>query len=137
MTRSPEYPITRSPDPSDLVVELAPPAYTGRAASRVVNPATLDVLDGTQAVVRMGGGGARIRVNGAEISAGQDGAARVALTQSGYLAVDAGSLHRLVPLTVTPDRAPDVRIAAPAKDLRVIRAPLHRGFWYRRAVHLH
>ena len=119
ITRSPEYPITRSPDPSDLVVELAPPAYTGRAASRLVNPATLDVLDGTQAVVRMGGGGARIRVNGAEISAGQDGAARVALTQSGYLAVDAGSLHRLVPLTVTPDRAPDVRIAAPAKDLRV------------------
>lgn len=119
ITRSPDHHITKSA-PSDLVVELAPPAYTGRAPSRVVNPAALDVLHGTQAVVRAGSGeGVRMRVNGAPLPVGDDGAARAVLTESGYLSVDAGSVHRLVALTVTPDRAPDVRITAPAKDLRV------------------
>ena len=49
---------------------------------------------------------------------GPDGA-RVTLSESGFVALDAGTVHRLVPLTVTPDRAPDVRVTAPAKDLRV------------------
>ena len=101
-----------------VVVELTPPAYTGRAASRLVNPATLDVLAGTASVIRAPGG-ASIRVNGRPLAAGEDGAARVLFMESGYLAVDAGEIHRLVPLTVSPDRAPDVRITAPAKDLRV------------------
>jgi hypothetical protein len=119
VTRSPNQQITKSAA-FDLVVDLAPPGYTGRAASRVVNPAALDVWGGTQAVVRVGSGeGVRIRVNGAALPVDQDGGARVVFTESGYLAVDAGAVHRLVPLTVTPDRAPDVRIAAPGKDLRV------------------
>ena len=119
VTKSPDQKITKS-SASDLVVELVPPAYTGRAPSRLVNPASLDVLGGTQAVVRAGSGeGARIRVNGAPLPVGQDGSVRVVFTESGYLAVDAGPVHRLVPLAVTPDRAPDVRIAAPGKDLRV------------------
>lgn len=104
--------------PGDLVVELTPPAYTARPATRAVNPPAIDVLGGTEAVIRAGEG-ARVRLNGAALAAGQDGAIRVVLNQSGYLAVDAGQVHRLVPLTVTLDRAPDVRITAPARDLRV------------------
>jgi hypothetical protein len=118
--------ITPSPEPGaapsafDLVVDLTPPPYTGRQASRLVNPATLDVLGGTDAVVRAPGGQtAPIRVNGTPIPVRPDGTAHVVFRESGYVAVDAGPVQRLVPLTVTPDRAPDVRIAAPAKDLRV------------------
>lgn len=104
----------------NLVVELTPPPYTGRAMTRLVNPAALEVLGGTAGVIRLSGGtGARIRVNGMPLASGADGAARVVFAESGYLAVDAGEVHRLVPLTVTPDRAPDVRITAPAKDLRL------------------
>lgn len=105
---------------SDVAVELTPPDYTGRSASRLVNPAALAVLGGTRLVVRAAGGStANVRVNGTALQVQDDGAARGVLTESGYLAVDAGALHRLVPLTVTPDRAPDVRISAPGKDLRV------------------
>ena len=115
----PQSPAARM-DPADFVIELTPPAYTGRPASRLVNPATLDVLGGTHAVMRPPAApAASIRVNGAPVSIGPDGRARTVLTESGYLAVDAGAVHRLVPLTVTPDRAPDVRMIAPAKDLRV------------------
>ena len=105
---------------TDVIVELAPPSYTGRAPSRLVNPAALEVLGGTDALVRApAGSAARIRVNGSDLPVRADGSARVVLSESGYLAVDSGPVHRLVPLTVTPDGAPAVRITAPGKDLRV------------------
>jgi hypothetical protein len=106
--------------PTDLIVELTPPQYTGRTPSRLVNPASLDVLGGTEAIVRAPqGSAARIRVNGSDLAVRQDGSARVVLTDSGYIAVDTGTVRRLLPLTVTPDAAPVVRMTAPAKDLRV------------------
>jgi hypothetical protein len=108
----------RRANPSDLIVELTPPPYTGRASSRVLNPAALEVLAGTEGIVRAPESGARIRINGADVRV-SGGAARMTFTDSGYLAVDGAAVHRLVPLTVTPDAAPAVRITAPAKDLRV------------------
>jgi len=116
-TRSADSPIPR---PGDLVIDLTPPSYTGRAASRLVNPPALDVLAGTVGTIRPpGGGAARIRVNGTAVLLDDAGAGRVVFADSGYLAIDAGAAQRLLPLTVTPDRAPEVRITAPAKDLRV------------------
>lgn len=105
---------------TDLIVELTPPAYTGRTPSRLVNPAALEVLGGTEAAIRApGGSGARIRVNGSALPVRADGSARMTLTDSGYVSVESGSMQRLLPLTVTPDAAPIVRVTAPAKDLRV------------------
>jgi hypothetical protein len=105
---------------TDLIVELTPPAYTGRTASRLVNPASLEVLGGTEAAIRApGGSAARIRVNGSELPVRADGTARVTLTDSGYVSVESGPMQRLLPPTVTPDAAPIVRVTAPAKDLRV------------------
>jgi len=102
-----------------LIVDVEPPAYTGRPGARLREPAALDVLAGTQATVRVEGvADADVRLNGRRLPM-KDGAARAALTESGYLAVEAGPLHRLLPLTVTPDRAPDVKITAPARDLRL------------------
>ena len=76
-------------DLADLIVELIPPQYTGRTRSRLVNPTSLDVLGGTEAIVRApGGGAARIRVNGTDLSVGGEGSARVVLTDSGYVHAD-------------------------------------------------
>ena len=116
ITTSPDRQVTKS---TDLVVDLVPPAYSGRPASRLVNPAAIEVLAGTQAVLRPPvGTNGPIRVNGVAVPPGAEGTSRVTLVESGYIAID-GDAPRLVPLTVTPDRAPDVRITAPAKDLRV------------------
>ena len=84
------------------------------------NPGAFDAFAGSQAVIRVPGGvAADIRLNGTPLPVSREGAAQAALTASGYLAIDAGPVHRLLPLSVTPDRAPDVRITAPAKDMRL------------------
>jgi hypothetical protein len=118
ITGSPNPQIARPSAPT-LTVDIAPPSYTGRPAQHLREPAAIDALAGSEATVRLEGLDAPvIRLNGT-VLASSAGSARAMLTESGYLAIDAGSVHRLLPLTVTPDRAPDVRITAPAKDLRV------------------
>jgi hypothetical protein len=104
----------------EFTIDLAAPSYTGRPAVRLRNPAAVDAWAGSEAVIRVPGGAAsRVRLNGAEVVVNGDGAARAVLDQSGYLAIDAGAIHRLLPLSVTPDRAPAVRITAPARDMRL------------------
>ena len=83
-------------------------------------PASLDALAGSQAVMRAAGPPAAIRLNGAELRRGRRRrGAGPSQSRAATWRIDGGSVHALVPLTVTPDRAPDVRITAPAKDLRV------------------
>jgi len=102
-----------------LFVDIVPPSYTERPAVHLKNPTSLEALAGSVATLRMPDvAGAEVRLNGA-LLATTGGVAKGSLMESGYVAVDAGSIHLLVPLTVTPDRVPDVRITAPAKDLRV------------------
>jgi len=116
---APPHSAAAAPTAPTVIVDLEPPAYTGRPGARLREPAALDVLAGTQATVRVEGlAGGDVRLNGTRLPM-KDGAARAALTESGYLAVEAGPLHRLLPLTVTPDRAPEVKITAPARDLRL------------------
>ena len=111
--------VERAPSPGDVAIDIAPPAYTGRTTTHLLNPASIDALAGSVAAIHVvGAARPSVRVNGSAIAAA-DGAARVTLNESGYVAVDAGSVHRLMPLTVTPDAAPDVRVTTPGKDLRV------------------
>jgi hypothetical protein len=118
ITRSPNPQIAQSPD--SFTIDIIPPAYTGRPAVHLQDPSAVDALAGSHAVISVAAGvKADIRVNGAAIPATPEGVARTVLQASGYLAIDAGQVHRLLPLSVTPDRAPDVRITAPAKDLRM------------------
>lgn len=121
ITTSPVHQLTTSQPFTDLLIDLLPPAYTGRPAVQLRNPASIEALAGSVATIRppRTKHAAVIRVNGALVPAGRDGAAEIALIESGYLSVDAGGVQRLVPLSLTPDRAPDVRIAVPGKDLRV------------------
>ena len=111
----------------DLLVEVRPPAYTGPSIARLRNPASIDAIAGSHLHVSVAPmeveATARVRMNGVDLAVRREGNSRVAdaeLTESGYLAVDgAGLERRLVPLSVVPDRVPDVRIVAPARDMRM------------------
>jgi hypothetical protein len=103
----------------EFTIDVAAPSYTGRPRAHFRNPASLDAWAGSQAVIRVPRSATSlVRLNGAELPV-REGVAQAVLSESGYLAIDAGGIHRLLPLTVTPDRAPDVRITAPAKDMRL------------------
>ena len=112
----------------DLIVDVVPPPYTALASSRLRNPSAIEAIAGSRATITLigepPGVGSRVRINGVNLvmhRAGEAVTADTVLTESGYLAVDgAGSgARRLLPLSVVPDRAPDVRITAPARDLRM------------------
>ena len=119
---SPNPQITKSTAAPNVTIELVPPAYSGRAASRLTDPSSIEALAGTLATVRVqGAAAAQVSVNGTSVPM-NGGAARTALNESGYVSVDAGPLHSVLPLTVTSDRVPNVRISLPGKDLRVATA---------------
>lgn len=105
-----------------VVIDIVPPAYTGRPASRVTDPRSVEALAGSRATLRTTGiAHPDVRVNAEPLTV-SEGAASFEFVESGYIAVQADGVNRLIPLTVVPDRVPDVRITAPAKDLRVATA---------------
>jgi hypothetical protein len=118
--RAPAVTRGSAPAATEFTIDVAAPSYTGRPPAHFRNPASLEALEGSQAVIRVPRAAPSVvRLNGAELPVDPEGVARTVLHQSGYLAIDAGAVHALLPLSVTPDRAPDVRVTAPAKDMRV------------------
>ena len=116
ISKFPNFQTSKSPEFS---IDLTPPEYSGRPASTLTAPASIEALAGTRATVRLTNMiDARLRLNDQDLAV-TNGAATVVLGQSGFLAIESPSLNRLVPLTVVPDRAPDIRVTAPAKDLRL------------------
>src|SRR5262249_34633711 len=80
----------------------------------------IDALAGSRATIRVVNEQApRVRINGQDVQVDAAGAVTAVLDASGYVSVEGASVHRLLPLTVIPDVAPEVRILAPARDLRV------------------
>ena len=113
ISKFPNFQISTSDVPG-FTLTVRPPVYSGRAAATLKDPAAIEVLAGTLGTFAFSGEGARLRVNGTEVQG-----VAATFTESGFVAIDGGGLDRIVPVTVIPDRAPDVRITAPAKDLRV------------------
>jgi hypothetical protein len=110
----------RTAPAAPLEIDIAPPSYTGRPRRQLLNPASLDVLAGSTATIRVAGAPSlAVRVNGTTLPVAGHGDVQATLTESGFVAVDGGAVHALLPLTVTPDAAPDVRVTAPGRDLRV------------------
>lgn len=104
-----------------VTVAVEPPAHTHVAGAIAVDPASLQVVEGTVAVIA-------VETSADHFNIEQDGAQpaavrataqqRVHLTRSGYLLVTAGDTERrLIQVTVTPDALPVVRLSAPARDL--------------------
>ena len=111
----------------DLRVVITPPAYARRAASALVNPPSVDVLEGSAIHLEVPWAVPAVLVNleGPSVRFAVDGERRV-LT---FTAVESRPLlvrfepaggsapDRLVHLRVHPDQRPVVRIEEPAKDL--------------------
>jgi hypothetical protein len=114
-----------APHPGDarLHVEITPPAYTGRPRSRVDNPVAIEALAGSRLDFVVASGDApKLRVNGRELVLRRDAdhfVADASADASGYVAVEAPGLRRVLPLTVIADGVPQVRIGSPARDMRV------------------
>jgi hypothetical protein len=112
--------------PGSIVATVTPPAYTGDAARTVTNPDRIEALQASSLRLAVVGEGAwRIRFGTDPLSPKIDRGGAVVeltLTRSGYIAIEpendrSGEARRLVPVTVTADRAPTIRVEVPGKDL--------------------
>lgn len=101
----------RSGGGGSITVTIDPPGYSGGSPQTLTDPERIDALAGSRIRVAVPAGW-RVRLGDAPV---EEFVAR----DSGYFAIeDAGGLvTALIPVTVTPDRSPAVRVEAPAKDL--------------------
>ena len=105
-------------------VSIQPPAYTGLEATTSVDPEQLQSIEGAVAAVSVESpaGPVTLEHDGAarSLDRGADGrfTGRVRLTETGYLLVAADrAARRMIPVLVSPDALPAVRITAPGRDL--------------------
>jgi hypothetical protein len=107
-----------------LTVTTHPPPYTGLADTHAVDPAELRGIEGSVALLTIETAASRVTVehDGAIKTLTPDSAGRVTdrlpLTKTGYIAIesDRGD-RRTLPVVVTPDALPTVRLSAPGRDL--------------------
>jgi len=105
------FPATGPPS-ARVRVTVQPPGYSGRASVVLTDPARIEVLEGSRIRFELPRPW-RVRLGTAELSA------EFVARDNGYFAVEntADSTRRLIPLSVTRDRAPTIRIDTPARDL--------------------
>ena len=115
-----------------VAILVTPPAYTARAAETFTDPERVSLLAGSRARVTIRSTAARLTL---ETAAGSQQAsqatgddtgiftAEVVIETDGYLALTPASedgrlgARRLIGVTALPDRAPEIRITEPGKDL--------------------
>ena len=114
-----------SSGPPMISATITPPSYTGEPPRTVGNPDRIEALQGSRLSLEVQGGPWRVRFAADPLEARESGkvtAVDLTLVRSGYLAIDpidrdASKTRRLLPVLVTPDRAPAIRVEAPGKDL--------------------
>ena len=117
-----------NPAVAPIAARLEPPAYSKRPAVVLTDPSRIEALDGTRLTLTtaMRSPSLRVRFGDRELSPNIDtGDTRFEMTliESGYLAIEdraaraGGEPARLIPVTVTPDRSPAVRVERPGRDL--------------------
>jgi hypothetical protein len=126
-----------APAPARLQVRAAiqPPAYTGLPETRAIDPEQLQAIEGSAVVLSIDAPAARVSVDHdgrtRTLERGADGrfSDRLKLTRTGYVLVvadegDAPSkppatagVRRMIPVVVSPDVLPAVRVVAPGRDL--------------------
>lgn len=105
-------------------VAIQPSAYTGLEETRAVDPEQLQAVEGSALVLSIDSSAARVNVEHdgrtRALARGADGrfAARLQVTKTGYLLVTAeDGARRMMPVVVSPDALPAVRLTAPGRDL--------------------
>src|SRR5471032_307970 len=107
-----------------VTAAIQPPSYTGLKESRVVDPEQLQAIEGSAIVLSIDTSATRVSVEQdgrtRALVRGADGrfADRFQVTKTGYVLViaDEGE-RRLMPIVVSPDALPAVRLSAPGRDL--------------------
>lgn len=113
---------------SPLVAVVTPPAYTGRRAATVEEPASLAGIAGSEVVVRGRGAATRIRASlgDSSVAAGTDGSrweVRFRMPASARaLRLADGVAERVVTIEPFPDSLPVATLKSPARDT-VFREP--------------
>lgn len=118
-----------APSITHVDIVITPPSYTGQPASTLRDPDRISPLAGSRVDVRVAADAGEVvlesTAGAVPLSRGPDAAFAGNLTveADGYIALTpqgadgrAGA-RRLIGVTAVPDRAPEVRITAPAKDL--------------------
>ncbi|MBZ5557274.1 MAG: DUF4175 domain-containing protein [Acidobacteriia bacterium] len=114
-----------APGAMRVTATIQPPSYTGLAATTLVDPSQLQAIEGSTLSLSIESATPAITVE-------QDGASRTLartpdgrftsraeLTKTGYLLITADTgARRLVPVVVSPDALPAVKLTAPGRDLR-------------------
>jgi hypothetical protein len=109
-------------------VTVTPPAYTGRAAHSLRNPARIEAIAGSVIRLSVRARAAAVTLETLEGTRSLDGGAGtyigdVRADADGFIALSAANPEggagerRLLGLSVTPDAAPVVRITTPGRDL--------------------
>jgi hypothetical protein len=104
-------------------VTIQPPAYTGLEETKAVDPDQVQAVEGSALVLSIDASARAVTVEqdgrSHALTRGADGrfAERLRVTKTGYLAVIAETARRLIPVIVSPDALPVVRLTAPGRDL--------------------
>jgi len=91
--------LTSSSSPR-VVATIQPPSYTGLPIRTLIDPAQIDAVEGSTATVVMG-----------------SDTTRATLQKTGYITIGEGDRRRTIPVVVSPDALPSVRLTAPGRDL--------------------
>jgi len=114
---------------SHVEILVTPPAYSGRAPETFSNAERITALTGSRARVMITASASTVLVETesgrqpAAVAADGRFVAEVDITTDGYVAITPGSddgrtgARRLIGVTALPDRAPEVRVLEPGKDL--------------------
>jgi hypothetical protein len=110
--------------PLSIVAILEPPPHTKLPRTTLSQPDRISAIEGTRVYLTMSGAGPKkqVRFGSVVLPARTERDSTVAsltLRDSGYLAVESGAEPMLIPVAVTPDRAPSIRIERPGRDLLV------------------
>ena len=117
----PAAPVARSR--LQLSVTTQPPAYTGFEETKAVDPEQVQAVEGSTLVLSIDTSASSVSVEHDgrmhALGRGADGrfVDRLQVTRTGYLAVVAEGARRLIPVVVSPDALPAVRLTAPGRDL--------------------
>ncbi|MCU1381399.1 MAG: putative rane protein, partial [Acidobacteria bacterium] len=105
-------------------VAVQPPPYTGITQTTMVDPEQLQVIEGSVLLLSIDASASRVSVDHdgrvEALARGGDGrfADRLAVTRTGYVLVTTDeAARRAIPVVVSPDALPAVRLTAPGRDL--------------------
>ncbi len=113
------------PGALQVTATIQPPTYTKLRSSTVVDPLQIEALHGSTLTLTVDAGlidTATVEHDGVTrpLLRGSDGrfVERIELTKTGYVSIGADEVgRRLIPIVVSPDALPAVRVATPGRDL--------------------